>query len=133
MAQQAMEIIVGVDVCKARLEVFEHGSERAYAIDNDAAAIAAWLEGMQGRLKVAMEPTLAQALQVVFGGAPETVAGAAPPMAEAAGLDQAREALDAAQQALAKGDWAAFGAAMQRLRDRLGPQPAAARDGSASQ
>jgi uncharacterized membrane protein (UPF0182 family) len=83
--------------------------------------------------KVAMEPTLAQALQVVFGGAPETVAGAAPPMAEAAGLDQAREALDAAQQALAKGDWAAFGAAMQRLRDRLGPQPAAARDGSASQ
>jgi transposase len=57
MAQQAMEMIVGVDVCKARLEVFEHGCERAYAIDNDAAGIAAWLEGMQGRLKVAMEPT----------------------------------------------------------------------------
>jgi transposase len=57
MAQQAMQIIVGVDVCKARLEIFEQGSERAYCIDNDAAAIAAWLDGMQGRLKLAMEPT----------------------------------------------------------------------------
>jgi transposase len=57
MAQQAMEIIVGVDVCKARLDVFEHCSERAYSIDNDAVAIAAWLEGMQGQLKLAMEPT----------------------------------------------------------------------------
>jgi len=57
MAQQAMEIIVGVDVCKDRLDVFEHYSERAYSIDNDATAIAAWLEGMQGRLKMAMEPT----------------------------------------------------------------------------
>lgn len=57
MAQQALQIIVGVDVCKARLEIFEHGSERAYAIDNDAAAIAAWLAGVQGRLKLAMEPT----------------------------------------------------------------------------
>jgi uncharacterized membrane protein (UPF0182 family) len=76
--------------------------------------------------RVAMEPTLAQSLQVVFGGAPETsvVAGgtaAAPP----AGLDQARRALDAAQQALAKGDWTAFGEAMQRLRDTLGHEPAA--------
>jgi uncharacterized membrane protein (UPF0182 family) len=77
--------------------------------------------------KVAMEPTLAQSLQVVFGGAPETAAivgGAAPP-APPAGLDQARQALDAAQQALTKGDWAAFGDAMQRLRDTLGQAPAA--------
>jgi len=57
MPQQALQIIVGVDVCKGRLEIFEQGSERAYAIDNDAAAIAAWLEGMQGELKLAMEPT----------------------------------------------------------------------------
>jgi uncharacterized membrane protein (UPF0182 family) len=74
--------------------------------------------------KVAMEPTLGQALQVVFGGAPETSvviggASAAPP----AGLAQARQALDAAQQALAKGDWAAFGEAMQRLRETLGHEP----------
>jgi hypothetical protein len=57
MAQHAMEIIVGVDVCKARLEVFEQGSERAYSIDNEAVASAAWLDGMQGRLKLAMEPS----------------------------------------------------------------------------
>jgi transposase len=57
MAQQAMQIIVGVDVCKDRLEIFEQCSERAYAIDNDAAAIAAWLKGMQGRVKLALEPT----------------------------------------------------------------------------
>jgi uncharacterized membrane protein (UPF0182 family) len=74
--------------------------------------------------KVAMEPTLGQSLQVVFGGAPETSvviggASAAPP----AGLAQARQALDAAQQALAKGDWATFGGAMQRLRDTLGHEP----------
>ncbi len=77
--------------------------------------------------RVAMEPTLAQSLQVVFGGAPETavVAGGPPPTAPPAGLDKAREALDAAQQALAQGDWAAFGEAMQRLRDTLGHRPAA--------
>lgn len=57
MAQQAMQIIVGVDVCKDRLEIFEQCGERAYSIDNEAAAIAAWLEGMQGRLKLALEPT----------------------------------------------------------------------------
>ena len=57
MAQQAAEIIVGVDVCKDRLEIFEQSSERAYAIDNDAAAIAAWLDTMPGQLKLALEPT----------------------------------------------------------------------------
>jgi uncharacterized protein len=77
--------------------------------------------------RVAMEPTLAQSLQVVFGGAPETatVAGAAPPTAPPADLQQARTALDAAQDALRQGDWAAFGEAMQRLSDTLGRQPAA--------
>jgi uncharacterized protein len=76
--------------------------------------------------RVAMEPTLAQSLQVVFGGAPETaVVAGAPPTAQPAGLEQARTALDAAQQALGEGDWAAFGEAMQRLRDTLGHPPAA--------
>jgi len=84
--------------------------------------------------RVAMEPTLAQSMEVVFGGAPETavVAGASPP-AQPVGLQKARDALDAAQQALGKGDWAAFGEAMQRLRDTLGHQPAAAQDGAVSQ
>jgi hypothetical protein len=57
MAEQALQIIVGVDVCKDRLEIFEQCSERAYSIDNDAAAIAAWLKGMQGRVKLALDPT----------------------------------------------------------------------------
>ncbi len=76
--------------------------------------------------RVAMEPTLAQSLQVVFGGAPETaVVAGAPPTAPPAGLQNARDALDAAQQALRQGDWAAFGEAMQRLSDTLGRPPAA--------
>jgi hypothetical protein len=52
-----MNLAVGAaDVCKARLEILEQGSERAYSIDNDAAAITAWLDGMPGELKLAMEP-----------------------------------------------------------------------------
>jgi DNA-binding GntR family transcriptional regulator len=68
-----------------------------------------------------------------LGGAPETavVAGMPPTAAQPAGLEQARTALDAAQQALADGDWAAFGRAMQRLRDTLGPgHPPAPQAGS---
>jgi uncharacterized membrane protein (UPF0182 family) len=71
--------------------------------------------------RVAMEPTLAESLQVVFGGAPAPeVAAAAASAAKPAELDKAREALNAAEQALKDGDWAAFGEAMQRLSDTLG-------------
>jgi hypothetical protein len=49
----------------------------------------------------------------VAGGEPRAVG---PP----AGLSGARDALAAAEAALRQGDWAAFGQAMQRLRDVLG-------------
>jgi hypothetical protein len=57
MAPEAMEVIIGVDVCKDRLDLSEYHSERAYSISNDAAAIKAWLDGFAGRLKLALEPT----------------------------------------------------------------------------
>ena len=38
-------------------------------------------------------------------------------------LDRARQAFDAAQSALAKGDWTAFGQAMERLSETLGHAP----------
>jgi len=57
MASEAMDVIIGVDVCKDRLDLFEYHSERSYWINNDAAAIKAWLDGFAGRLKLALEPT----------------------------------------------------------------------------
>jgi len=57
MASDAMDVIIGVDVCKDRLDLFEYHSERSYSISNDAAAIKAWLDGFAGRLKLALEPT----------------------------------------------------------------------------
>jgi uncharacterized protein len=67
---------------------------------------------------VAMEPTLAEALQVVFGerqSIPEeaTVAPQAP-------TSGASEALSAAEQALRRGDWTAFGRAWEQLKSLLG-------------
>jgi len=67
---------------------------------------------------VAMEQTLAEALQVVFGerqSIPEeaTVAPQAP-------TSGASEALSAAEQALRRGDWTAFGRAWEQLKSLLG-------------
>jgi transposase len=57
MAPESVAVIIGVDVCKERLDLFEYHSARAYSISNDAAAIKAWLDGFAGRLKLALEPT----------------------------------------------------------------------------
>jgi len=57
MAPEVVDVIIGVDVCKERLDLFEYHSERSYWINNDAAAIKAWLDGFAGRLKLALEPT----------------------------------------------------------------------------
>jgi transposase len=38
MASEAMDVIIGVDVCKDRLDLFECHSERSYSISNDAEA-----------------------------------------------------------------------------------------------
>jgi uncharacterized membrane protein (UPF0182 family) len=82
--------------------------------------------------KLAMEPTLGRAIDVVFGAAPPTTEEA--PAAQATrpfpGLTQARDALERAQTALENGDWAAFGAAMQELKTTLERSGAAEQQGS---
>jgi len=69
--------------------------------------------------RLAMEPTLQEALAVVFGGRDRRV-----PQAQVAEesdqLSRAREALRDAQAALREGDWDMFGVAMQRLKHLLG-------------
>jgi len=57
MAQQDKAIIIGIDVCKDTLDIFEHESGRAYSIGNDAGSIETWLDGKAGHLQVALEPT----------------------------------------------------------------------------
>jgi hypothetical protein len=69
---------------------------------------------------LAMEPSLKEALRVVFGRGPrepmEPATAAALPGID---LGQARSSLDEAERALARGDWQAFGRAMQALRQLL--------------
>src|SRR3954451_5496296 len=72
--------------------------------------------------RLAMEPTLEEALRAAFGGAGREGEGAGEPLATA-GLGQARGALAAAEAALRAGDWARFGAAMQELKRLLGSAP----------
>src|SRR6185437_7344991 len=66
---------------------------------------------------LAMESTLAEALQAVFGEPPAPVQG----MTEApqAPIPGAREALSDAEQALRRGDWTAFGRAWAQLKSFL--------------
>jgi uncharacterized membrane protein (UPF0182 family) len=69
---------------------------------------------------LAMEPSLEQALQAVFGGGVrQTTAPATAQALPGIDLDQARGDLDEAERALGHGDWQAFGRAMQALRQRL--------------
>jgi uncharacterized membrane protein (UPF0182 family) len=69
---------------------------------------------------LAMEPTLREALRVVFGegaqGPGEPATAEALPGID---LDQARGSLDEAERALGRGDWQDFGRAMQALRQLL--------------
>jgi uncharacterized membrane protein (UPF0182 family) len=70
-----------------------------------------------------MEPTLQQALQSVFGIS--TQSAPPPPVSPQTGgnsedLSEARQALSAAEKALADGDWNKFGEAMQQLQQLPG-------------
>lgn len=74
--------------------------------------------------RLAMQPTLDRALQVVFGeeGRPPEEGVAAAPVAPGGQVlpaPRAQQILDNAQQALAEGDWQSFGSEMQRLSDLL--------------
>lgn len=73
--------------------------------------------------KVAMEPTLEQALSAVFGEASPMVPGSVAPASAATGtretLARARENVTRAEKALKRGDWRAFGAAMEEVKRLL--------------
>jgi hypothetical protein len=66
---------------------------------------------------LAMEPTLAEALQSVFGERPS--APEATTEAPQAATNEAREALSRANEALQRGDWSAFGREWERLKSLL--------------
>jgi uncharacterized membrane protein (UPF0182 family) len=66
---------------------------------------------------LAMEPTLAKALEVVLGQQPPTATGVTE--APQAPTDEARDALSAADQALRRGDWTEFGREWEKLKSLL--------------
>ncbi len=72
--------------------------------------------------KVAMEPTLDESIQSVFGTQPlQNAAGAVPGQPD---LGQARVQFDEAQKAMQQGNWGLFGNAMETLKRLLnGPPP----------
>jgi hypothetical protein len=72
--------------------------------------------------KVAMEPTLDEAIQAVFGTQPPQNAAQAPRGHPE--LGQARAQFDEAQKAMQQGNWENFGKAMDALKRLLnGPEP----------
>jgi uncharacterized membrane protein (UPF0182 family) len=72
--------------------------------------------------KVEMQPTLDQALDALFGRAPQQEAVALPPSTgQQAVLKQAHEQLQDAERSLSKGDWTDFGKAMQKVEQSLTP------------
>ena len=70
--------------------------------------------------KVAMEPTLDDALKAVFGAPrPRPQEEKIPPPAQVEVLAKARDQLEKAQQAMQQGDWEKFGKAMGELKQLL--------------
>lgn len=57
VAKRVEEIILGIDVAKDTLEVFDWTHERRQVIPNEAAAIRAWLKGFPGPLALSVEAT----------------------------------------------------------------------------
>jgi len=57
MEQRVRENIVGVDVAKDTLEVFELHSEEVYSIANEGEAIEQWLARWKVPIRLAIEPT----------------------------------------------------------------------------
>ena len=69
--------------------------------------------------RLAMEPTLEEALKVVFGMDPGPSARVLA-VEDRDALSKAREVLQKAEEALREGDWDMFGRAMQELKGLLG-------------
>lgn len=57
MAHQVKQIIVGVDVSKDQLDVYEWDSRQAYSMDNEVQSIEQWLERWPAPIRLAVEPT----------------------------------------------------------------------------
>ena len=57
MAQPVRENIVGVDVSKDKLDVFELETNQCYSISNELEAIEQWLEKWEVPMRLAIEPT----------------------------------------------------------------------------
>ena len=57
MAKRVEEIILGIDVAKDTLEVFDRTNERRLRIANEAEAIRAWLKRFPGPLALSVEAT----------------------------------------------------------------------------
>lgn len=57
MTKQETDDIIGVDVCKATLDIHEWATGQAYSIPNTPAAIAQWLTRWTAPRRLAMEPT----------------------------------------------------------------------------
>jgi uncharacterized membrane protein (UPF0182 family) len=72
--------------------------------------------------KVVMAPTLAQAMQAVFGASEPAKKTIGAPV-QSNELTRAKEAFDKAQQALEHGKWQDFGIAMEELKKILSLQP----------
>jgi uncharacterized membrane protein (UPF0182 family) len=71
--------------------------------------------------KVAMEPTLDEAIQAVFGTQQPQISAQAPGAQPESG--QARAQFDAAQKAMQQGNWGDFGKAMDALKRLLNGRP----------
>ena len=69
--------------------------------------------------EVAMEPTLQEAVEAVFGARRPQEQEFPPAPVQADALKQAREHLQQAEDALRRGDWAGFGKAMESLKKLL--------------
>ena len=57
MAQRVRENIVGVDVSKDKLDVFEWETNQSYSIRNEFGAIEQWLKRWEVPIRLAIEPT----------------------------------------------------------------------------
>jgi len=57
MAQRVSSKVIGIDVSKCTLEVFEYGTEQSFSIANDSASIEQWLAQWEVVVQFALEPT----------------------------------------------------------------------------
>lgn len=57
MAKAVCEIIFGIDVAKHELVVYRWDTAQYLTLSNDAATIGAWLNGLSGPVRLAVEPT----------------------------------------------------------------------------